>query len=106
MLNMRENRQLRYSSVSIVTRLQAGRSGGSNPSEMKGFFSSPQLPARLWGPPNILRKGYRRSVPGLEWLGRDVDHSPPISVGVKNGFNYTSALPPPALYLHGICETE
>jgi hypothetical protein len=45
---------------------------------------SPKRPHRLWGPPSLLFNGYRRSFPVLKRPGRDVDHSPPSSVRVKN----------------------
>jgi hypothetical protein len=46
-----------------------------------GFFSTPQHPGRLWGPPNLLSNGYR----GAKQPGREADHSPPSSTEVKNG---------------------
>jgi len=40
-------------------------------------------PDRPWGPPGLLYDGYRVSLPGVKWLGRDVDHSPKSSAKVK-----------------------
>jgi hypothetical protein len=47
-------------SVSIVTTLQSGRSRNrlSNSTKRKIFFSSPQLPHRLRGPPSLLSSWY------------------------------------------------
>jgi hypothetical protein len=56
------------------------------------FFSSPQCPDRLWGPPSLQRNGYW----GLFLWGRGkaavdiADHSPPSSAEVKK----SGALPP------------
>jgi hypothetical protein len=49
-------------SVSIVTRLKAGRLGFDF-LEVQGHFSSPPHPDRLWGPPSLLLNGYRRLFP-------------------------------------------
>jgi hypothetical protein len=43
------------------------------------IFSSPRRPDRLWGPPNLLSKGY----PGVKRPGRAADHSSPASAGGK-----------------------
>ena len=53
----------------------------------------------LWGPPRHLLKGYRSCLAGVKRSGRDVDHSPPPSAGVKNQWSHTS-LPPTCL--HGV----
>jgi hypothetical protein len=45
------------------------------------------------GPPNLLFIGYRGSFLGVQWLGREVDHSPPPDAEVKNEWSYTTALP-------------
>jgi hypothetical protein len=37
---------------------------GSNPGLGKRFFSSPQCPDMLWGPPSLLSKGYGGFSPG------------------------------------------
>jgi hypothetical protein len=36
---------------------------GSSPDRGKRFFSSLQLPDRLWGPHNLIYNGYRRALP-------------------------------------------
>jgi hypothetical protein len=49
------------SSVSIVTRLRAGRLGSTPAGEMMDFFLfAPPFPDRLWGPSDLLPNGYRR----------------------------------------------
>ena len=44
----------RGSSVGIVTRLRAGRSGVRIPVGARLFFSSPERPDLLWGPSSLL----------------------------------------------------
>jgi hypothetical protein len=43
------------------------------------FFSSPNRPDKLWGPPSLLFNGHRISFPGVKPPGRVADHSPPLS---------------------------
>jgi hypothetical protein len=59
------------------------------PAEGKGFFSSPDGPDRLWGPSSLLFNGYRGNFAGVKRSGREVNHSPPSSVNVRNGCSYT-----------------
>jgi len=51
------------------------------------FFSSPQRPDRFWGQPSLLFNGYRDLSPGVKRPGRDADHSPPSSAGVKKAWS-------------------
>jgi hypothetical protein len=55
-------RRSRGSSVSLVTRLRAGRPGPI-PGRGRGFFSSPPRPDGLWGQPSLLANGYRKLFP-------------------------------------------
>jgi hypothetical protein len=50
------------------------------------FFTSPQRPDRLWGPPSVKRQGC------------EADHSPPSSAEFKNG----GAILPRPISLQGI----
>jgi hypothetical protein len=50
------------------------------------IFSSPRCPDRLWGPPSLLS-------PGVKRLGREADHSPPITAEVKKTWIYRSTSP-------------
>ena len=52
--------------VGIITRLQAGRSRGSNSGRANGFYSSPERPDRFWGPLSLIFNGYRGFFPGLK----------------------------------------
>jgi hypothetical protein len=56
------------------------------------IFSSPRRPDRLLGPPNLQWVPGALS-PGVKWLGREDDHSPPTSAEVKKMWIYTS-IPP------------
>jgi hypothetical protein len=58
---------------------------GSIPCKGKSWFSTPQSPDRLWGPPSLLYNGYRGSSLGVKRPGREADHSLPSSAEVKNG---------------------
>jgi hypothetical protein len=62
--------------------------GGSIPGRGQwwNFFSSPPRPDPLWGPPTFLLEWVKRS-------GREADHSPPSSAGVKNAWSYNSTPP-------------
>jgi hypothetical protein len=72
-----------YSPVGIAT--SYGLDGpGSIPGSVR-FFSSPQRPDRLWGPPSLLSNGYRGSFPGVKRQRREADQSPPSSAEVKKG---------------------
>jgi hypothetical protein len=59
----------------------------------KRFFSSPELPGRLWGTLNPLLSGYRGSFPGVRRPCRQVHHSPTSIADVKNEWSYTFIFP-------------
>jgi len=56
-------------------------------------------PDPFWGPATLLFSGYPGSFPGVTRTVREVDHSPPSSAEVKNGYSDTST---PAVCLHGV----
>jgi len=62
-------------------------------------FSLPKFPYRLWGPHSLLFGGYRGSFREVKRPGREVNHKPPSSTEVKNGWSCTSA---PPMHLHGV----
>jgi hypothetical protein len=62
----------------------------SNPRSSMRCFSSPESPARVWGPPSPLFNGYRSSLRGVKRLGREADHSPPSGTKVKYEWSYSS----------------
>ena len=64
----------------------------------KKFFSTPNRPNKLWGPPSLQGNKYQGSFPRVERPGRDVDHPPPLTAEVKNEWRYTSS---PQIYLNG-----
>jgi hypothetical protein len=57
---------------------------GSNPDKVKQIFSSPKRQHRLSGPHSLPFKGYRGSLPGVKWPGREVDHSLISRADIKN----------------------
>ena len=63
---------------------------GSNPSGGEIFRTFPDWP---WGPPSLLRNGYRVLPGGKERPGRDTDPSPPSSAVVMKEWSYTSTPP-------------
>jgi hypothetical protein len=62
--------------------LRAGRLGAR-------FFSSPRRPDRLC----VAHPASYPKVPGVNWPGREADHSPPTSAEVKNTWSYTFTPP-------------
>jgi hypothetical protein len=53
---------------------------------------------RPWGPPSLIYMG-TGSFPGVNWLGRDVNHPTHLALGLKKEYSYTSI---PSLGLHGL----
>jgi hypothetical protein len=81
----------RDSSVSIATRLWAGRSEFDSVPELGIFSSPPPYPDRSWGPSSFLSNGYRGFfTPRVKRPRHEADHSPPSSSEVKNASSYTS----------------
>jgi hypothetical protein len=63
------------------------------PVESRNFFS-PRRPDRLWGPFNLLYKGYLGLFPrGVKLPEREAYHSPPASAEIKKMWIYTSTSP-------------
>jgi hypothetical protein len=76
------------SSVSIVTRLLAGRPGFDSRQGQGIFvFATACIPGRV--PPSLLCNGYR----GVKRPGREANHLPPCSAEVKNVWSYASTPP-------------
>jgi hypothetical protein len=75
------------SSVIVTTRVQfpAGT--------IMGFFSSPLLPYRLWGPHSFLSMGTGCSSPGIKRPEPEADNSPPSNTEVNITWSYTSTPP-------------
>ena len=71
---------------------------GSNPGIGARDFS-PICPDQLWGPPGLLFNGHWGLFPGVKQPGCAVNHSPPSSAEVKNGWSYTST---PTVCFHGM----
>jgi hypothetical protein len=58
------------------------------------IFSSPCLPDRLWGRPNLLSNGYWGIIsPGVKRPELEADHSPPTSAEVKKIWIYAPTPP-------------
>jgi hypothetical protein len=58
---------------------------GLIPGRDKRFFSSPQHPYQLWGPPHFFIQWVQRLFPWeLSGQGVEADHSSPSSAEVKN----------------------
>jgi len=58
---------------------------GSNPDRVKRSFSTAKR-----SPASLLLNTCQGSLPRVQWPGRQVDHSPPPSIEVKNGRSCTS----------------
>jgi hypothetical protein len=77
-------------SVSIVTRLRAGRVGFDPKQERRTNFTSLQRhPDRLCDPSILLSSGYQ----GLKRPQREAYQSPSSSTEVENAWRYTSTCP-------------
>jgi hypothetical protein len=63
----------------------------------KRFFSSPNYPDRVWGPPGCLFNGLWGSFTRSKRPGLD-DNSPPSSAKIRNEYSCTST---PSRFLHG-----
>jgi hypothetical protein len=81
------------SSVAIVTRLWAGRSGAGN------FSLHHHVQNGSGAQPASYPVGTGGSFPGVKWLGYETDLSPPFSAKVKNACIYTST---PPIRLHDV----
>ena len=80
----------RGSSVSMVTRFRAGRSGMRVSVGVRSFYIVQNVRPAL-GPPSL--GGYRCFIQGIMQPGRDVDHSPPSSAEFKNEWSCISSSP-------------
>lgn len=59
----------------------------------EGEYSFMHSQHRHYRKKQLLSNGYRRSFPGVKRQKREVDHSSPSGVEVKNEWNYTSTPP-------------
>jgi hypothetical protein len=64
----------------------------SNPSEGKRFSLLQTCQDWPWGPPSLC-SGYRGSFLGVKWSGCSIDHPPPSSTKIENGWSCTSTSP-------------
>jgi len=80
--------------VYLATMLRAGQSTVEILVGVREFFLLQNCPDRLWSPCSLLFDGYQDSFPGrVKQPGREVNHSPPSTVEVKNEWSFTSASP-------------
>jgi hypothetical protein len=86
------------SSVSVVTRLRAGRSAVRASGGARGL-SLLQKSIRTWGRNSLLFSGCRRSFLAVKRLGTQVNHSYPSSAEIRNGWSYACT---PPTRLHGM----
>jgi hypothetical protein len=74
----------RGSSVSIMTRLRAGRPVFRVPAGAGKEYFVLQRPDQLWDPLNLLSNGYRGALSsGVKRPGREANRSPPTRTEVK-----------------------
>jgi hypothetical protein len=64
---------------------------GSNLGRGKRFLCPPNRLNGICGLPSLQFSGYLASFPGIKRSGRDVDHSSPSSIDIKNGWSYTAS---------------
>jgi hypothetical protein len=74
--------------VDTAARVRAGRPGIRFLSGQI-FSLLPKRRDRVWGPHKLVFNGNRGSIPGVKWPGREVDHTSPLCVEVKNECLYT-----------------
>jgi hypothetical protein len=79
----------------LYTIAQLHQKGDMDDERSSLCYSSPPRPDRLWGPYNILAKGYKRLALslGVKRPGREADHSPASSAKVENHST---------IHLHGV----
>jgi hypothetical protein len=83
---------------SSVARLRVGRPGFD--SSRQGLFFSPPRWYRLRGSFSLLANGYQELCPpGVRWLGRETNHTPPSSVEVRM---HGAVRSPPIIRLYGV----
>lgn len=95
------NRRIDISVVDVASRQTDLTVRGSVSGSGKRLFSSPECHDGSGAHP-AASSGYRRCIPGVEWLGSEADHLPPSNAVVKNRWIYTSA---PRTYLGGADST-
>jgi hypothetical protein len=88
-------------SVSIVTRLQAGWYGVQIPANARDFPVLQNAPDQLWGEPSLLFSEYRRTWTGVKRSAVRAWSWPLTCTSAKgkNEWSFTSALP---VCLHGV----
>jgi hypothetical protein len=85
----------RGSSVSIVTRLRAGRAGfDSWQGQLRDVFNFAIASRPDLGPTQRPNEWIQAALSlGIKRPGRQADHSPPSSAEIKNAWSYTSVPP-------------
>jgi hypothetical protein len=79
-----------FKGVSVVIATDYGLEFPDSIPGRETFFSSPQRPDLLWGPPSLLSNGCRLLSPrGVKRQEREANYSPPSSAEVKKGVAIT-----------------